>query len=109
MSFRRLSASVASCGRVVRRLERCSEEATRAELERAERDWRDRRVVCEDWARDWGSDEVREARGRVERRFRYLAVAWSWTLGTGRGEAGVSKYGTSSSYNGSAMTIESSA
>jgi hypothetical protein len=36
-------------------------------------------------------------------------VAWSWTLGTGRGEAGVSKYGTSSSYNGSAMTIESSA
>ena len=105
MSFRRLSASAASCGRVVRRLERCSDEATKAELKRAESDWSDSRVVCEDWARDWGAEEVREARGRVERRFRYLAVAWSWTLGMGRGKAGVSKYGASSSYNGSAMTV----
>ena len=48
MSFRRLSASVASWGRVVRRLERCSDEATRAELDLAESDCSERRAVCED-------------------------------------------------------------
>ena len=50
---------------------------------------------------------MRDARGRVESRFRYFAVTWSWTLGTGRGEAGESKYGASSSYNGSAMIVYS--
>ena len=106
MPFRRLAAEDASWGRVVRRLERCDEEDTKAVVERAERDWRERRVEWEDWARDWGSDVVSEAKGRVERRVRYLDVMLSWTLVTGRGEAGVSKYGARSSYNGSAMILD---
>lgn len=72
-----------------------------AGLDLAERDCRDRRVECDNWANEWGSDEIKEARGRVESLLRYLGVTASWALGNGRGDAGVSKYGTSNSYNGS--------
>ncbi len=47
--------------------------------------------MCNDWASDWGSEVVREASGRVNNRFRYRVVIWSWTRGTGRWEAEVSK------------------
>ena len=105
MSWRRLWAWDASSGRVVRRLERWSEDATRAELDLAERDWMERRFECEDWAKDCGSVDVRDAKGSVEMRFRYFAVTLSSTLGTGREEVGLSKYGDRSSYNGSAMSV----
>lgn len=55
-------------------------------------------MVCE---RDWGSFSERADSGRVVRRLRYAAVVGS-EAGGGRGE-GASKYGVSSSYNGSAM------
>ena len=48
MSSWSLRASAASCGRVVRRLERWSEDAIMAALDRAERDCRERRVEWED-------------------------------------------------------------
>ena len=105
MSWRRLWAWDASWGRVVRRLERWSEEATRAELDLAERDWMERRFEWEDWAKDCGSVEVRDAKGRVEMRFRYFAVTLSLTLGTRREEVGLSKYGARSSYKGSAIFV----
>lgn len=104
MSFLRLSASAASCGRLVRRLERWSEDATMAGLDLAESDCKDKSVEWEDCASDCGSEAVKDARGRVVSRFRYFVVIASWPVGTGRGEVGVSKYGTSNSYNGSAMT-----
>lgn len=74
-----------------------------AGLDLAERDCRDMRVVCDDCANDWGSEEVSAVRGRVGNRFRYFAVTLSWAFGTGRGEVGVSKYGARSSYSGSAI------
>lgn len=46
MSSWSLLASAAKNGRVVRRLERWSEDAIMAVLDRAERDWRERRVEC---------------------------------------------------------------
>ncbi len=80
-----------------------------AVLDLAESDCKDNRFEWEDWARDCGSDEVKEASGRVESRFRYLVVTASWPLGTGRGEVELSKYGASNSYNGSAIFTQSSA
>ena len=105
MSLRRLWAWDASWGRVERRLERWSEEATRAELDLAERDWMERRFECDDWAKDCGSVDVRDAKGSVEMRFRYFAVTLSLTLGTGREVVGLSKYGAKSSYKGSAISV----
>ena len=70
----------------MRREERWSDEDTKAALEREESDWRERSVVWDEWARDWGSDVVREERGRVERRERYLRVILSLRLGRGRGD-----------------------
>ena len=60
--------------------------------------WRD----CVDWDSDWGSLEVRDARGSVVSRFRYAAVVGSLEDGGARGE-GASKWGASSSYRGSAI------
>ena len=74
-------------------------------MDLAERDWMERRFEWEDWANDCGSVEVRDAKGSVERRFRYFAVTLSWTLGTGRGEVELSKYGARSSYKGSVMFV----
>lgn len=91
MSFRKLSDSAANCGRLNWRLVRWSDEAIMAVLDLAESDCSERRVVCNDCARDWGSEVVKEARDRVDNRFRYLPVTGSLTMGTGRGEAGVSK------------------
>ena len=54
---------------------------------------------------DCGSVDVRDAKGRVEMRFKYFAVTLSLTLGTGREEVELSKYGARSSYNGSAMSV----
>ncbi len=65
----------------------------------------ERRFEWEDWAKDCGSVDVRDAKGSVERRFRYFAVTLSWTLGTGRGEVELSKYGARSSYKGSAISV----
>ncbi len=45
-----------------------------AGLDLAESDCKDKRVEWEDWASDCGSEDVKEARGRVESRFRYLVV-----------------------------------
>ncbi len=86
-----LPTSAASSGRAVRRLERWSDDAIIAALDRAERDWRERRVECEDWDKDWGSVEVREVKESVERRLRYFAVTGSLKEGEGRGEGGVFK------------------
>lgn len=74
-------------------------------MDLAERDWMDRRFEWEDWAKDCGSVVVSDSKGRVERRFRYFAVTLSWTLGTGREEVELSKYGARSSYKGSAMSV----
>ena len=65
----------------------------------------ERRFDWEDWAKDCGSVDVRDAKGSVERRFRYFPVTLSWTLGTGRGEVELSKYGARSSYKGSAISV----
>ena len=81
MESRRVVAWVDSAGRAVRSEERWEDEATRAALERAARDWRERRLECVDCRRDWGSVDVREVRGRVDRRERYLLVV-GW-LGEG--------------------------
>lgn len=43
-----LPTSAASSGSVVRRLERLSDDAIMAALDRAESDWRERRVECKD-------------------------------------------------------------
>lgn len=64
-SLRRVVASEVRRGRVVRRFWRWVEEATREAFERAERAWMERRLEWVDWARDSGSVDVREARGRV--------------------------------------------
>lgn len=74
-------------------------------MDLAERDWMERRFEWEDWAKDCGSVDVRDAKGSVERRFRYFAVTLSWMLGTGRGEVELSKYGARSSYKGSAISV----
>ena len=106
MSLRSLSASAASWGRMSLRLERWSDEVTRAEFDLAESDCKDRRAVCDDCANDWGSEDVMEERGSVVNRFKYFVVTLSKPLGTERGEVGVSKYGASNSYKGSAMIEE---
>lgn len=65
----------------------------------------ERRFEWEDWAKDCGSVDVSDAKGSMERRFRYFAVTLSLTMGTARGEVGLSKYGARSSYKGSAMSV----
>ncbi len=66
------------------RLERWDEEATREALERADSDWRARRLECVDWERAARSSVVRAVRGSVVRRERYLGVTVSRGWADGR-------------------------
>jgi hypothetical protein len=54
--------------------------------------------------RESGSEDVRDERGRVVSRFKYVDVVASLKEGGGR-EVGASKYGTRSSYRGSTIVI----
>jgi hypothetical protein len=81
---------VASVGKVVVRVERWFEESIMDIWERFERAWRERRREWVVWVRDCGSEAVRDERGRVVSRFRYVDVVVSLEEGGGRGE-GVSK------------------
>ena len=83
MSWRRELASAARRGRVEWRLERLVEEATRAALERADKDCSESRFECVDWEREVGSSVVRASRERVVRRERYLGVTVSRGWGDG--------------------------
>jgi len=58
--------------------------------ERLESACSESRRECEVWDSDWGSVVERDERGRVESRFRYVAVVGSFEDGGGRGD-GLSK------------------
>ena len=68
-------------------------------LDRACKDIKSELEVCES---DWGSVVVREGRGKVVSLLRYAEDIGSLNDGRSRWE-GLSKYGKSSSYSGSAM------
>lgn len=75
---------------MVLRVERWVEESIMDLCDRLESAWRERSNECVDWVRDCGSLVVRELRGRVVSRERYVFVVGSLELGSGRGD-GLSK------------------
>jgi hypothetical protein len=81
---------LAIAGSVDRREERWSDEAITDLCDRLDSACRDSCIVCDVWAKDWGSVVFNDESGRVVSLFRYEEVIGSLEDGGGRGE-GASK------------------